>query len=151
VVIGHSLKFRYNVCQSLFGFKQPMAQILIDIPDALAEQLTPFQSQFSELFTRLVATPLLGQSPCALPLDKTVGTYQEILDFLVSRPTPEQIISFKISEASQNRLQVLLQKNRELNLTNAETSELDLSEQIDILMGFLKVRAYAALKNNLQA
>jgi hypothetical protein len=67
-----------------------MAQILIDIPDTLAQQLAPFQSQFSDLFTRLVATPLLGQSLSALPSDKTVGTYQEILDFLVSRPTPEQ-------------------------------------------------------------
>jgi hypothetical protein len=127
-----------------------MAQILIDIPDALSEQLTPFQSQFSELFTRLVATPLLGQSLSALPSDRTVGTYQEILDFLVSRPTPEQIVSFKISEASQNRLHILLQNNRELTLTNAETSELDLSEQLDTLMGFLKIRARAALKNNLQ-
>jgi hypothetical protein len=126
-----------------------MAQILIDIPDALAEQLTPFQSQFSELFTRLVATPLLGQSLSTLPSDKSIGTYQEILDFLVSRPTPEQIISFKISEVSQNRLQILLQKNRELTLTNAEISELDLSEQLDNLMGFLKIRARAALKNNL--
>jgi hypothetical protein len=127
-----------------------MAQILIDIPDALAEQLTPFQSQFSELFTRLVATPLLGQSLSAPPLDKSIGTYQEILDFLVSRPTPEQISSFKISETSQNRLQALLQKNHELALTDAEISELDLSEQLDNLMGFLKIRARAALKNNLQ-
>jgi hypothetical protein len=126
-----------------------MAQILIDIPDALAEQLTPFQSQFSELFTRLVATPLLGQSLSAPPLDKSIGTYQEILDFLVSRPTPEQIVSFKISETSQNRLQILLQKNRELALTDAEISELDLSEQLDNIMGFLKIRARAALKNNL--
>jgi hypothetical protein len=122
-----------------------MAQILIDIPDALAEQLTPFQSQFSELFTRLVATPLLGQSLSAPPSDKTVGTYQEILDFLVSRPTPEQIVSFKISETSQNRLQILLQKNRELTLTDAETSELNLSEQLDTLMQFLKIRVRATL------
>jgi ABC-type cobalamin/Fe3+-siderophores transport system ATPase subunit len=45
---------------------------------------------------------------------------------------------------------MLLQKNCELILTDAETSELDLSEQIDTLMGFLKIRARAALKNNLQ-
>jgi hypothetical protein len=67
-----------------------MAQILIDIPDALAEQLTPFQSQFSELFTRLVATPLLGQSLSAPPSDKSIGTYQEILDFLVSHPRTDK-------------------------------------------------------------
>jgi hypothetical protein len=47
-------------------------------------------------------------------------------------------------------LQALLQKNHELALTDAEISELDLSEQLDNLMGFLKIRARAALKNNLQ-
>jgi hypothetical protein len=127
-----------------------MAQILIDIPDALAQQLAPFQSQFSDLFTRLVATPLLGHSLSASPADKTVGIYQEFLDFLVSQPTPEQIVNFKVSEVSQSRLQMLLQKNRELNLTETETSELDLSEQLDTLMSFLKIRAHTALKNNLQ-
>jgi hypothetical protein len=37
-----------------------MAPILIDIPDELTQQLAPFQNQFSDLLTRLVATPLLG-------------------------------------------------------------------------------------------
>ncbi|MFQ3614337.1 MAG: hypothetical protein SNJ68_11575 [Cyanobacteriota bacterium] len=38
-----------------------MAQITIDIPDELAQQLAPYQSQFSEPFTRLIATTLLNQ------------------------------------------------------------------------------------------
>jgi hypothetical protein len=33
-----------------------------DIPDELAQRLAPFQSQFSDLFTSLIATRLLGQS-----------------------------------------------------------------------------------------
>ncbi len=69
---------------------------------------------------------------------------------MVSRPTPEQIMSFKVSEVAQSRLQILLQKNCELILTAAETSELDLSEQLDTLMGFLKIRARVVLKNDLQ-
>ncbi len=36
-----------------------MAQITINIPDELAQQLAPFQSQFSDLFTRLIATAYL--------------------------------------------------------------------------------------------
>jgi hypothetical protein len=36
-----------------------MAQILIDIPDELAQQLAPFQGQFSEFFTRLIAAPFM--------------------------------------------------------------------------------------------
>ena len=135
-----------------------MAQITIDIPDDLAQRLAPFQSQFSDLFTRLIATTLLEQPTTdPTPVDHsmllqrdcandTSGTYQEILDFLIDRPTSAQIINFKVSAASQSRLQTLLQKNCEIALTAAETAEIDLYQQLDTLIGFLKVRAYAALQ-----
>jgi hypothetical protein len=126
-----------------------------DIPDELAQRLEPFQSQFSDLFTSLIATRLLGQSTIdsstpTSTLTSTSGTYQEILDFLIvgvaspreNRPTSAQIINFKVSEASQSRLQTLLQKNREADLTVAETAEIDLYEQLGTLIGFLKIRAY---------
>jgi hypothetical protein len=125
-----------------------MAQITIDIPDDLAQRLAPYQSQFSDLFTRLIATTLLSPQPSeqSTPtLPNTSSIYQEILDLLISQPTSEQIIGFKVSETSQSRLQTLLQKNREAALTPAETTELDLYEQLDTLMGLLKVRAYTTL------
>ena len=126
-----------------------MAQIAIDIPDDLAQKLIPFQNQLSELFTRLIATPLLSQpssaqSTAAPDLLNTSGVYQEILDFLISRPTSKQIIDFKVSEAAQNRLQVLLQRNRETTLTPSESAELDLYEQLDTFISFLKIRACTA-------
>ena len=126
-----------------------MAQIAIDIPDDLAQKLTPFQNQLSELFTQLVATPLFnqpssGESTAAPDLLSTSGVYQKILDFLISRPTSKQIIDFKVSEAAQNRLQVLLQKNRETTLTPSESAELDLYEQLDTFISFLKIRACTA-------
>ena len=123
-----------------------MAQITIDIPDDLAQRLAPFQSQFSDLFTCLIATRLL-ENPTIDPANQTTsGTYQEILDFLIDRPTSTQIINFKVSAASQSRLQTLLQKNSEVALTAAETAEIDLYQQLDTLVGFLKIRAYAALQ-----
>lgn len=129
-----------------------MAQITIEIPDDIAQQLAPYQHQFSDLFTQLIASPLLGQlaiapSPIA-PVLAPPATHQEILDFLISQPTSEQIIQFKVSEASQNRLQVLLQKNREAALTPAEVTELDLYEQLNRLMGWLKLRAYHCLRTD---
>ncbi len=162
-----------------------MAQITIDIPDDLAQRLAPFQSQFSDLFTRLIATTLLeqttpdrfsiGRRPAfgtgeasgfggslqeaqieAAPMTPNVNsigtsvTYQEILDFLVARPTSAQIINFKVSEASQSRLQTLLQKNNEIVLTAAETAEIDLYQQLDTLIGFLKIKAYATLQTTPQ-
>jgi hypothetical protein len=123
-----------------------MAQITIDIPDDLAQRLAPFQSQFSDLFTRLIATRLL-EKPTIDPVNPTTsGTYQEILDFLIDRPTSAQIINFKVSAASQSRLQTLLQKNREVALTATETAEIDLYQQLDTLIGYLKIRAYATLQ-----
>lgn len=72
--------------------------------------------------------------------------YLEVLDFLVTRPTYEQILAFKVSERSQAQLQTLLEKNREGNLSSFETAELNLYEQLDALMTMLKVRAYSAIK-----
>lgn len=126
-----------------------MAQITIDIPDDLAQKLGPYQSQFAELFTRLITTTLIRQpitDSSVVGVFDRCDTYQEILDFLISQPTSAQILAFNISETSQNRLQTLLEKNRTATLTPAETAELDLYQQLDTLMGFLKIRAYTALK-----
>ncbi|MEO1590258.1 MAG: hypothetical protein AAFU71_03085 [Cyanobacteria bacterium J06632_22] len=129
-----------------------MAQITIDIPDDLAQQLAPYQSQFSDLFTRLIATTLLGQSETetntsSVNHSSSSSTYQEILDFLISQPTSQQIIGFKVSESSQLRLQTLLQKNRDGGMTPVESAELDIYEQLETLMGLLKVRAYSTLSS----
>lgn len=127
-----------------------MAQLTIEIPDDLAQRLAPFQNQLSELFTRLIASTLPGELSPSLGLPATAElppTYLEVLDFLVTRPTSEQLLTFKVSEPSQARLQTLLQKNRDTSLTPAEMAELNVYEQLDALMSLLKVRAYAATKN----
>ncbi len=126
-----------------------MAQITIDIPDDLAQKLGPYQSQFAELFTRLITTTLIRQpitDPSVVGVLDHCDTYQEILDFLISQPTSAQIMAFNVSESSQNRLQMLLEKNRTATLTPGEIAELDLYQQLDTLIGFLKIRAYTALK-----
>jgi hypothetical protein len=124
-----------------------MTQITIEVPDELAQRLEPFQNQLSELLTRLIASNLpdpsiASRSATYAHAVELPTTYLELLDFLVSRPTAQQILEFKVSEQSQNRLQTLLQRNREAVLSSAETAELDLYEQLDNMMSLLKVRAY---------
>ena len=46
-----------------------------------------------------------------------VPIHQEMTDFLATSPTLEQMIDFKISDAAQERLEDLLDKNREGELT----------------------------------
>lgn len=128
-----------------------MAQITIEVPDEFAQRLEPFQDQFSELFTRFMAATVLStpSESMNLSVDATASppkTYQEVLDFLISRPTSQDIVGFKVSEQCQARLQTLLQKNRDAGLSLEEKSELDLYEQLNNLMGLLKARAFVCLK-----
>ncbi|MEA5485941.1 MULTISPECIES: hypothetical protein [Pseudanabaena] len=131
-----------------------MAQLTIEIPDELAQRLAPYKNQISEIFANLVNTSsLLEKSTEILDVSSTpspteLPTYLEIIDFLVNRPTSEQIANFKVSERSQERLRELLQKNRDLNLISSEVAELNLYEQLDTLMTMMKVRAYASIKSS---
>lgn len=72
-------------------------------------------------------------------------TMDEVLDFLLSQPTPEQIIAFHASEAAQLRLRYLLDANREGRLTEAEEAELDEASQLNHFITLLKAKAYEAL------
>lgn len=69
------------------------------------------------------------------------NVYQEVLDFLISRPTLEEIINFKVSPESQARLSLLLQRNREAMLSPIEEAELDTYQQLEHLIILLKARA----------
>ncbi|MBK9748303.1 MAG: hypothetical protein J0M07_08780 [Anaerolineae bacterium] len=65
----------------------------------------------------------------------------EILEFMTSSPTLEQILAFKPSEALQARASLLLDKNRAGTLTAEEQRELDDFEWMDDLVSLLKIRA----------
>jgi hypothetical protein len=81
----------------------------------------------------------------AQPTDATLA-YEEVLEFLLNRPTPEAIVAFKVSSAAQARIRMLLENNREATLNAAETAELDLYEQLEHLMMLLKAKARTQLK-----
>ncbi|BAZ53444.1 hypothetical protein NIES4103_61200 [Nostoc sp. NIES-4103] len=125
-----------------------MPQLTIEISDELAQRLEPFQNQLSELLTRLITINLLDDTASNVVASSTHPSpiYLEVLDFLVTRPTYEQILAFKVSERSQAQLRTLLEKNRDGNLSPSETAELNLFEQLDALMTMLKARAYSVIK-----
>ncbi|MFM7425097.1 MAG: hypothetical protein ACKO7W_08925, partial [Elainella sp.] len=77
-------------------------------------------------------------------LQEIPQAYIEVLDFLVASPTPQDIIAFKVSPEAQERLRILLDKNRENSLTAAEVAELDVYEQLEHLMILIKSRAFGA-------
>lgn len=67
--------------------------------------------------------------------------FEEVIDFLASTPTPQQIIDFCPSEAIQQRARDLLDKQRSTSLTAEEQTELDDLGRLNHFMSMLKIRA----------
>ncbi|PSB51108.1 hypothetical protein C7B67_12215 [filamentous cyanobacterium Phorm 6] len=126
-----------------------MATITLQIPDELAQRLEPLQNRLPELLWQLLE---VTKQPTTIEPEVKTNTadipavYREVLDFLIKTPTPQDIVSFKVSQNAQTRLQNLLDKNREATLTPMEIAELDVYEQLEHLMILLKARAYSAIQ-----
>ncbi|MBD2731723.1 hypothetical protein H6G96_36985 [Nostoc sp. FACHB-892] len=121
-----------------------MAKLTIQIPDELAQRLEPLQSRLPQLLWLLLDADVQQTSDQPKVNAQTVEiseVYQEVLDFLIKRPTPEEIIAFKVSSQAQMQLEALLEKNRSTSLTQMELAQLDVYEQLEHLMILLKARA----------
>ena len=127
-----------------------MAELTIQVPDELAQRLEPFRNRLPELLSRAVETILSSTSKESLllsvanPTDTPIA-YAEVLDFLITRPTPQEIATFKVSAETQERIHTLLEQNREGTLTEIEAAELDLYEQLEHMMILLKAKAHALI------
>lgn len=65
----------------------------------------------------------------------------EVMDFLLSRPTPQEVLDLRPSQAAQERLRYLLDANRDEMLNDAERAELDAYLQVEHFVRRLKRRA----------
>jgi len=71
----------------------------------------------------------------------TVKAYEEVVDFIAAGTTPLNIIAFRPSEASQERVTDLLEREKSGELAPGEKAELDSYMQIEHLMRLAKARA----------
>ncbi|MEW5987848.1 MAG: hypothetical protein AB1791_14535 [Chloroflexota bacterium] len=108
-----------------------MVEVTVRVPETLAERLSSVGSRLPEI----LAHGLDKLSP--LPNE----VYRYILEFLVSRPSPQEVVNFGPTLAMQKRVSELLERNRSDNLTPAEASELDEYLRINHLVTMLKARA----------
>ncbi len=121
-----------------------MAQLTIEVPDALLPELEKVRAQLPKFLMQWVAASrLVGQEVQATAA-------QEVLSFLMAQPTVQDIFGFKISEMAQERVRELLGRNREESLTEEERLELDEYEQLEQLMQMLKIRAYWVLNRKFE-
>ena len=71
----------------------------------------------------------------------------EVFNFLVSTPTPEQIVAFHASDSAQERLRTLLDRNRDGMLTLEERYELDEMSRVDHFFALIIVKAMKVLND----
>lgn len=74
--------------------------------------------------------------------------YDELLDYLLQKATPEEILAFQPSEKAQERAGQLLDRNNAGTLNSVEKLELDQMLYFDRKISVLKARAAAQLKRS---
>jgi hypothetical protein len=68
------------------------------------------------------------------------AVYDDLLDLLAESADAKRVLTFRLSQEKQARLDELLDKNRDGTLTTEEASELDAYEQFEHLVRLLKAR-----------
>lgn len=74
----------------------------------------------------------------------SLNVYEEVAAFMAGM-NPEKVVAFKPSEANQERLDSLLDKQKQSGLTQEEKSELEHYLIINRIIGLAKARAIRML------
>jgi len=118
-----------------------MMTITLEVPDELAPQFKIAPSALPALIREAVASKMARISPPNDGDESATPIYQEIIELMTSGPTADQLLAFKISEAAQERLEELLDRNREEELTAEERAELNTYLRLSEYVTKLKARA----------
>ena len=78
--------------------------------------------------------------------NRQISLADEVFDFLLSAPTPEQVIALHPSESAQERLRYLLDSNRNESLNDNERAELNAYLQLEHFVRQLKLRAHEKMR-----
>lgn len=73
-------------------------------------------------------------------------SYDEIVDLFARGAAPEEIVSFRPSPETQERVRELLERNSADELTEDEAAELECFGELEHLMQLVKARAHKYIK-----
>lgn len=104
-----------------------MATVTIEVPDELSELVAQAGDRLPELLAQSLKEPTLP-----------AHVYRYVLDFLASRPTPEQVATFGPTPEMASRLHTLIERESRGEITPVEKAELDEYERLEHLMVIIK-------------
>jgi hypothetical protein len=85
-----------------------------------------------------------GRAFISLPAERK--SYNEIVDFFARGASSAEVVAFRPSEETQERVRFLLERNAADELTDEEAAELERFGELEHLMQLVKVRALEYLK-----
>jgi hypothetical protein len=115
-------------------------QISVEISDELALRLTPLQDQLPQILE-------LGLREWNRTTRSGFSGLTDVLEFLANLPTPEDILALKPSEALQQQISALLEKNRAVGLTLEEERSWQQYEYVEHLVRLAKAKALLRLRD----
>lgn len=107
-----------------------MIQLTMQVPDDLARRIEPIGSWLPTI----IELSLVGFKTVA------IAAATEVIQFLATNPTPQELLNYHISEQAQNRLQRLLVLNESGILSEDEQLELDELERLEHIVVMLKAQ-----------
>jgi hypothetical protein len=122
--------------------------ITLELPDQLYQKLKWRSQQTKRSLEEEILTAFTLDLS-VLPLMETEGlrAYDEVMDFLISGPSIEEIVKFQLSDAARQRAQSLLAQEREAEVTADEAKELDFYVELGDFLGILRAKAMLQLQN----
>jgi len=73
--------------------------------------------------------------------------YEEVIDFIASGPSPSSIVSFRPSHEANERMAMLMEREKTGGLSTGEKAELDHYVELEHIMRLAKARARLRLAN----
>ncbi|MFZ4656549.1 MAG: hypothetical protein ACOYNY_06040 [Caldilineaceae bacterium] len=121
-----------------------MTTITIELPEQLATDIEPLREELPVLLaiTKQLFRPASDGNAHTSAIYRA---YKQFFDFLAAAPSPERILRFMISPQAQVRVQLLLDKHGEDELSPEEQAELRVYAQINEIINLKKAEAAFAL------
>ena len=116
-----------------------LMQITLDLSEELVSRLNSIEDKLPQVIE-------LGLRELNASSQDGFNGIAEVLEFLATLPTPEEIIALRPSQALQNQISDLLEKHRDRNLTEIETQIWEQYQYLEHLIRKAKAKAYLKLK-----
>jgi hypothetical protein len=112
-----------------------MTTVTVNIPDHLLPLLDTIGDEL----------PLVLEMGASRVAPISTKAYEETITFLTQNPTPKMVVDFRFSAIVETRIQALLRRQKQGQLTHAEEVELERLGQLEEQLQLMKAKALLEL------